>query len=177
MKKSIIISISAAVLLTLVPSFLFIPSASADNRPDVESVAREIGERNNYGRLVINELGIDVAVFSSEDSSEFQQISDAEDSACMFDWTDGNQIVTDHNYQEFGALANREAEAMELITGEEVQNFRCIERIEDGRNLGKYLAYENGEAIGNKGENTMVLYTCKNDGSDGAVVITVWERC
>ncbi|MCF0142285.1 MAG: hypothetical protein HUJ75_02795, partial [Parasporobacterium sp.] len=126
--------------------------------------------------IVIDGLGINVAVFLSEDKAEFQSISDAEDSACMFDWTDGNRIITDHNYQGFGALVNGKAETMELITGEEVQNYRCIERIENGLNLGKSLAYENGEAIGDKGEDTLVLYTCRTDGTDGKVVITVWER-
>lgn len=176
MKKAIFTIIVVAFIVAAV-SLAFETSSFADNHTDVKGVAEEINERGNFGRIVIEELDINVAVFFSDDADEFQAISDAEDSACMFDWADGNRVITDHNYQGFGAMVGGEASTMQIVTGSEVQEYRCIERIQDGRNDGGFLTYKNGKAIGDKGENTIVIYTCKNDGIDGKVVITVWEKC
>ncbi|MCF0140839.1 MAG: hypothetical protein HUJ78_02280, partial [Mogibacterium sp.] len=71
MKKAIFTIIVVAFIVAAV-SLAFETSSFADNHTDVKGVAEEINERGNFGRIVIEELDINVAVFFSDDADEFQ---------------------------------------------------------------------------------------------------------
>ncbi len=185
MKKNVItviltvIALAAAILAVNATAAdnAVLPTTSAPTAKYTKTVKSEIANRGNYGRITIEDADIDVALFYTKDLSKLQKLTDAEDSAAMFNWKDGNVIVADHSNQDFGALHTftPDNSYAYITTADGVETYKCVEKINNGWNLGSTLAFENKTALGTKYTNNLVLYTCNN--KDGTrVTITVWEK-
>ena len=137
-----------------------------------EIVAEEASGRGNYGRLYIDAAGVDVAVFYTTNLYHLQSIVDAKDSACMFDWDDGNRMIADHCNQGFDGIRSCSAGTKaRLVTPNGTSTYTCAEIIYDGWNTGDYLVYNDYTPIGNYYTGCLVMYTCN---SNGTVTITIW---
>ena len=132
-------------------------------------VADEASRRGIFARFAVPELGIDVAVFYTTDLSNLQSIVDADDSACLFYWLDGNYILADHNTQGFENFQYYMPDTAYMVTPNGYYTYTCIESIPYGWNMGSYLAYADGTPIGHY---DLVTYTCN---SDSSVTINGWS--
>lgn len=130
--------------------------------------------RGNYGRIYIDAAGVDVAVFYTKDLYTLQNLVDAADSAAMFDWYDGNQMIADHNYQGFSAIGKcAPGTCAELVTRDGNKYYSCEEVIYNGWNAGTSLTYPDHTPIGSRYTGRLVMYTCS---AGGTVNITVWKQ-
>lgn len=173
------VAIALAVLTVNAVSYneAVLPTTSAPTAKYTKSVKSEIKSRGSYGRVKIEDADIDVALFYTKDLSKLQQLTDAEDSAAMFKWKDGNVIVADHSNQGFGNLREftPDNSYAYITTAEGVETYKCVEKVSNGWNLGSTLAFADKTAIGTKYTGSLILYTCNN--KDGTrVTITVWEK-
>ena len=184
MKKTVVIAaiitaIIAACALTvnaLSAKNAVLPTTSEVSAEYTAATAKEIKSRKSYGRVYIPGADIDVALFNVKDLSKLQSYVDAEDSAAMFKWNDGNTVVADHSNQGFGGLRSYNAEGYcYIVTSKGIEVYRCVEKIANGWNLGTTLAFEDKTAIGTKYNDNLVIYTCNNK-SGTRVTITVWEK-
>ena len=143
------------------------------------AVATETANRGSYGRVIIPPANVDTAVFYTDDFYKLQAITDAEDSAAMFDWDDGNTMIADHNYQGFEGLRTmtiaEEGTYAYITTGTETTAYKCVEKISEGHNRGDCLTYANGTPISVNHTNSLVIYTCNANYAGCTVTITVWE--
>ena len=124
---------------------------------------------NYYGRLRIPEVNLDVALYLGAD----QAITDRKDSANVFSMSvfDG-LYISDHNTQEFGKLLEVEVGMrgyIALADGTKL-SITCTE-ILTGRNTGKYIVDENGNA---DFDGDILMYTCRD--SLRNVLICLWKR-
>ena len=201
MKKQIITMITALVILTV----MFMAQASAAEaavktsaktpntgaavaevatstvkspikKSFIKKTTAEIEDRGDYGRLVIKDAGVDVAVFETTDFSKLQDVVDAEDSACMFNWNDGNTLIADHNYQGFKNLkkVKKNSTYAYMVTEDGVKTYKCIRKLTKGWNDGSTLAFNDHTPIGEEYTGKLIIYTCNNE--PGSVTITVWDE-
>lgn len=187
MKKTTIIAIIAAAIAAVIAvaananstnDEAVLPTTSTISASYKKNTAAEIKTRANYGRICIPEAEVDVALFETKNLSKLQTIVDAEDSAAMFKWNDGNTVVADHSNQGFANLHNdtvAEGTTAYIVTANGLEAYKCVEKIANGWNTGKFLAFEDKTAISTKYTSNLVLYTCNNK-TGTRVTITVWEK-
>lgn len=124
------------------------------------------------GRLYIDDVGIDVALYNSN----AQAVVDRFDSAAYFDlptWR-GHYIIGDHNNQSFRALHDVQVGMVCCIRppdGEPIY-YECV-RVFNGINTGKYIAEENGRIC--MADADLLMYTCRMGWR--YVRVCLWDRC
>lgn len=144
---------------------------------ELVAVAEEIKSRfGMVGRLIIPDLGVNVALFDTEVGIDSQVLVDRADSACMFpSGIFGNEaLIGDHNYQGFEAI--KDAEVNKSIAyindGNKYTSYICTE-IGIGTR-GTYTLYnKNGESLFDKTSGGIIMYTCnfvKN-----SITYTIWQ--
>lgn len=126
-------------------------------------VAREINSRSGMvGRLYIPGVGIDVAVFHSNDSSRNQAICDAADSAVLVSnlFAPGSQVIADHVNQDFRTLHNvTPGMSAYIITADRTINLVCTTAF-NGHNTGTTISDLNYNDV--TGIADYVCYTCQD---------------
>lgn len=138
-----------------------------------EEVSNEMINRGSYGRVVIPDADVDTAIFYTTDYTTLQAVVDADDSACLFDFTDTVRMLADHCEQGFGGLRFISGDVKAyIVKGQEVETYTLVEKISDAYNCGSYISYNNGEIV-NFSDNDFIIYTCNNDAA-GTITVTIW---
>lgn len=119
------------------------------------------------GRLHINDLGIDVALYYRGN----QHTVDREDSASIFQ-CDCGFVIADHNYQAFSNLPNVRVGMRGYIEHEALGKIDivCVD-VFRGYNNGSHIADESGKNV--MGVADYMMYTCAGD--DNEVFICLWS--
>ena len=125
---------------------------------------------NYYGRLIIPDVGIDVALYSGAQ----QYITDRQDSANIFAMSVFNGLyISDHKSQEFGKLLNVQVGMrgyLHTASGYKL-NIVCVDVL-DGHNTGRYIVDENGNT---NLDGDYLMYTCRSGIYD--IRICLWKNC
>lgn len=135
-----------------------------------EKVQKQKAKRWMYGRLVIPDVGVDVAVIKVFS----QETTDAQDSAAYFDWN-GAWLIADHWNQGFDAIKQcQPGDICYIVTGDDIEEYKCL-RMDYGHNTGFDLT-ENDWSTSVTGQypGKIIMYTCNNGWQNIAFV--VWER-
>lgn len=130
---------------------------------DEEDFADEVPQCANdsrhgfAGRLIIPDLGINVACFNSKSQSTV----DREDSAALFKKGEAT-IIGDHKNQGFDALYNATVGLKAYIVTPNGRTQYICTSVFDGHNTGKELTDNNYNTIYKHNKGGIILYTCKD---------------
>ena len=117
------------------------------------------------GRLIIPDLGINVACFNSKSQSTV----DKEDSAVLFKKGEAT-IIGDHKNQGFDALYNATVGLKAyIVTPNGRTQYICTD-VFDGHNTGKDLTDNDYNTIYKHNKGGIILYTCKDTWKNVQVV-------
>lgn len=157
------------LIFTLFPTTALALALAEDSLPHVWSSTLPVtdSKKPNYdddrdyddfsGRLYIDDVDIDVALYNSND----QEVVDRKDSAAYFDlsYARGDMLIADHNTHAFGSLGSVKKGAMARIVKEngEVVHYRCVD-VFKGHNTGKGITDLNGNSVVGKAD--LLMYTC-----------------
>lgn len=100
-------------------------------------VENDTGRLGDYGRLIIPEVGVNVAVFYTEDNfdNEAQVITDAWDSAVYMPWVGDQAMIADHWTQGFINIKDcREGTRAYIKREDSIEMYVCTE-MATGNNL------------------------------------------
>lgn len=157
--KRFIILLSIFALVVVAFSYRTIPQVymilpTAADKPNYEDDRL----RSNFvGRLYIDDIGIDVALYHSI----MQYVVDDSDSAAYFDlypWK-GHMVIADHSTQGFATLPTAEigmVARIEMADGTVVY-YECVDAF-DGYNKGSYISDINGKIVMHRAD--ILMYTC-----------------
>lgn len=141
------------------------PSAGKGNTKKVQTTTSS----NCYGRLVIESVGIDVALYN--DNS--QATCDAVDSACFYSHKGvKGMTIVDHNYQAFRPLTNVTVGTTAVIyesNGGKIY-LECVD-VTNGQNTKYSLIYPDGSSA--TGRSDYLTYTCLDN--KGNIRICQWN--
>ena len=126
-----------------------------------------------FGRLVIPDSGINVALFTDGEGETLaekrQGLCDAEDSAALY-YDEEGAVIADHNNQSFALLIDvLPGQKAYIITSDSVIELICSKLIDGHNNNHKGLVDENYEPIRNAGD--FICYTCKETWLDVRIVV------
>ncbi len=135
-----------------------------------QNVQEEQGiTKNSCGRLQISAVGLDVALYRTDNTLEARQkIVDDEDSACVYNWSNNNVVIADHNYQGFEKIKNCSIGTQALIWD---RTYTCCDVIRDAVNTGN-VVFSDGTLVKDYYHGCVIMYTCNNDGT---VTVVVWN--
>ena len=126
---------------------------------------------NFAGRLYIEDVSIDVALYLSND----QEVVDRKDSAAYFDLSSarGCMIIADHNTHAFSSLDNVKIGALAQLVQDngDVIVYQCVD-IFKGHNTGKGITDWSGRSV--VGDAELMMYTCFDGWQN--VWIVLWDR-
>ena len=126
---------------------------------------------NFAGRLYIEDVSIDVALYLSND----QEVVDRKDSAAYFDLSSarGCMIIADHNTHAFSSLDNVKVGTLAQLVQDDgdVIVYQCVD-IFKGHNTGKGITDWNGRSV--IGDAELMMYTCFDGWQN--VWIVLWDR-
>lgn len=126
--------------------------------------------RNFIGRLYIQDVGIDVALYHSN----AQYVVDRQDSAAYFHVTHSPRcwLIADHNTQAFKPLTKVELgmKAQIVFADGTFTEYECV-RVLNGHNVGWTITDEHWVSVVPSSE--MLMYTCLDCSENVRVVI--WE--
>ena len=149
-------------------------------KPYAEELAKVADEMNSrygmVGRLIIPDVGINVALFDTELGIDAQVLVNRVDSACMFPagiWGD-EALIGDHNYQGFDGI--KSAVANKTIAyindGSTFTGYVCT-FVGKGYRTDDGLYNKNWGSIFNDNSGGLCMYTC--NGSSGSITYTFWQ--
>ena len=123
------------------------------------------------GRLYIDDVGIDVALYRSNK----QYVVDRDDSAAYFDlgrWPN-HMLIADHNTEAFAPLCEVQVGTIAKIVKPDgtVAYFECYE-VFDGHNTGKYITDWDGHNVVPNAE--LLMYTCFDGWKN--VKVALWNE-
>lgn len=147
--------IRKSILLAMMIVAISLCPSAAD--PDASATEARPRYSNFYGRLSIPSVGIDVALYRSNE----QYVVDREDSAAIFklSYRPKVWIIADHNTQSFASMTD-------IVVGDEgvisradgdVVYLECVE-VYDGHNTGYGLTDDHG--VNAVGAYPYLTYTC-----------------
>lgn len=179
-----LIMLAAGAALMLLPTakkLLCVSAKTAERKEQnpVEDTSGEIRERDGMiGRLVIPDVGIDVALFTgSADAESRQSVVDAQDSALFLPGTDGTRdIIADHALQGFSRIEKAvPGRTLLYLNGSGTTSvYRCIAcEVGSGTNTGSDLLDQDGNSLLTPKDGNLILYTCH--GLWKTVSYTIWE--
>ena len=142
-----------------------------------KTVSEEMSERSGMiGRLYINDVGVNVALFGNPVYESSQAIVDRKDSAAYLYAVDyyGYDLIGDHNNQGFEKMkASVPNQTIAIIDyGTYSQKYICTANFV-GRNTGSALVDSNGNDISGTNNGGITMYTC--NALAGSVTITFWQ--
>lgn len=175
MKRFLLIAF--AVLFTVHLAMPTLPLLITDENvtPVTEEVKPNYDDDREYsnfvGRLYIDDVGIDVALYKSNK----QYVVDRDDSAAYFDlnrWP-RHMLIADHNTEAFATLGIVEVGMLAYIVRPdgEIWYYECTETF-DGHNTGKYITDWNGKNVVTKAD--LLMYTCFDGWKN--VKVTLWKK-
>lgn len=120
------------------------------------------------GRLYIDDIGIDVALYNSN----AQEVVDRDDSAAYFGWLK-HRIIGDHNTEAFKTLGKTKVGTTACIAKEDgtFAYYECVD-IFKGHNTGKDITDWDGNSVMQKED--LLMYTCFNGPRN--VWVTLWHK-
>lgn len=131
------------------------------------------GPTNTYGelyagRLYIPSANISVALYLSPK----QYITDRIDSANLYAYYIGHNIIADHSNQAFSNLHKVKVGTTGYIKFKDgsVDNIKCVD-VFSGHNVVKDIVDKNGNSVINKED--YLMYTCENGWRN--ILICLWE--
>lgn len=147
----------------------------------ISGIVISVSHFKPYGKLIIPDVGIDVALYKASDDS--QEIVDTEYAAAYIHWNHLD-FIADHRSQAFYALPSvtpNETHAS-IVRGGEIEEYLCIF---NGPGYIKYqdvgtsiVELENGDPITKFGDGLICMYTCNGklqDDNTIEVIITLWQ--
>lgn len=125
---------------------------------------------NFSGRLYVDDVDIDVALYRSND----QEVVDRKDSAAYFDLRSarGNMLIADHNTHAFGSLGNVKKGTRAHIVKEDgtIVYYECVD-VFKGHNTGQGVTDWNGNSVVGKAD--LLMYTCFDGWQN--IWVTLWN--
>lgn len=120
------------------------------------------------GRLHIDNVGIDVALYDSRE----QEVVDRDDSAAYFGWTN-HKLIADHYTESFAPLGTVKVGESARIVREDgtVVYYECVD-IFKGHNTGTGITDWNGKSVMNKAD--LLMYTCFDGWQN--VWVMLWNK-
>ena len=142
-----------------------------------KTVSEEMAERSGMiGRLYINDVGLDVALFGCPVYQSSQSIVDKKDSAAYLYAVDyyGYDLIADHNIDGFEKMKSSVVGKTVAVIdyGTYTQKYICTANFV-GRNTGSALVDGNGNDISGTNNGGITMYTCNV--ISGSVTITFWQ--
>ncbi len=138
----------------------------------VPDLSKETGD---FGRLLIREAGIDVAVYSAIARENYQEIVDEEDSAvAVMERRDLEQVIADRKSQGFELEEVKEGTKAYLITTKEVLPYVCA-RVCIGTNDGEDVLDDEGVSIWKQNEGGFCTYSSAGSEDKTEVIVAFWE--
>lgn len=141
-----------------------------------ETIVNEILTRNSIGRLICEDLNIDVALFEPGEQTS-QQIVDAPDSAVYlpdYDYYYHQIRIGDHSTDGFTAI--RQAVPNETVAyihwGYKIEYFLCTDKF-IGYNTKYDLTNLEGNSIAGMNDDGICMYTCNTP--EDTITITLWQ--
>lgn len=132
-------------------------------------VAEQKKKRWIYGRFIIPDVGVNVAIIQSS----LQSVCDAEDSACYWPY-EGNNYIADHHDQGFEVIKQCKVGTESFIyNGENIQRFVCVETLR-GHNTTWCITRENWQCLSDDYQEHLITYTC--DGCWQNIAICIWKE-
>lgn len=154
--------------------FLDIPSLcdqAISRTRQVANTRREIPNRSGmFGRLVIPDAGIDVALIVPSSPYQNQAVTDAKDSACLMigQHSPTSKLIADHNNQAFRSLSSVTPDmSAYIITADSIINLTCTTAI-NGHNTTYEITDLNYNSVADIAD--YVCYTCQENWRNVRVV-------
>lgn len=124
--------------------------------------------KNFIGRLYINDIGIDVALYESFLSS----VVDRDDSAAHFRWSK-YELIADHNTEAFAPLGTTKIGTIAHIAKKNgtFLYYECI-AIFKGHNTGANITDWDGNKVTQEAD--LLMYTCFNGSKN--IWVTLWNQ-
>ena len=127
----------------------------------ISTIASNYDDDNDYenfiGRLYIEDINVDVALYHSND----QEVVDRKDSAAYFTLSAAydKPIIADHNTHAFGSLGKTKIGTIARIEKEngEIVYYKCVD-IFKGHNIGNGITDWEGNSV--VGKSDLMMYTC-----------------
>ena len=144
-------------------------------------INKEIKNRPGMiGRIVSQDLGINVAVFQGDvyyRPKETQTIIDNEDSAATFTFNT-QTFIGDHNYQSMSPLlADKDltGTVVAYIKPDGIEYYKFMAKYTTFKNMSIGYFDDNGNPCPLPCGDTMVLSTCRDE-TGNYMVLTYWEK-
>lgn len=142
---------------------------------DTAIVSVEMESRHGMiGRLIIPDVGVDVALFNRYTQSTV----DNKDSAGTYRYNGGQMVIADHKNQGFSAMKNSvpEQTIAYINDGETIKTYICVDN-NVGSNKSNGIPYDlldcNGDSIYLQNTGGMCMYTCNDHWS--SITYTYWQ--
>lgn len=151
--------------LLIVLIVLFMVSTTMASTPNYDD---DRDYENFVGRLYIDDVGIDVALYKSWE----QEVVDRNDSAAYMGWPK-NKLIGDHNTQAFAPLGKTKVGTIARIVREDgaVVYYECVD-IFKGHNTGGTITDWNGNNVTR--QEDLLMYTCFNGSKN--IWVTLWRE-
>lgn len=142
---------------------------------DTAIVSIEMESRHGMiGRLIIPDVGVDVALFNRYTQSTV----DNKDSAGTYRYNGGQMVIADHKNQGFSAMKNSvpEQTIAYINDGKSIKTYICVDN-NVGSNKSNGIPYDlldcNGDSIYLQNAGGMRMYTCNEHWSN--ITYTYWQ--
>lgn len=142
---------------------------------DTAIVSAEMESRHGMiGRLIIPDVGVDVALFNRYTQSTV----DNKDSAGTYRYNGGQMVIADHKNQGFSAMKGSiPGQTIAYINdGETIKTYICVDN-DIGSNKSNGIPYDlldcNGNSIYMQNTGGMCMYTCNDHWS--RITYTYWQ--
>lgn len=151
------------------------PMTASYNQPAQRLAPTNYHDDRDYpnfaGRLYVDALDIDVALYRSND----QEVVDRKDSAAYFDLSSarGSMIVADHNTHAFGSLGRvKEGATAYIVKNDETMETYICTAVFKGHNTGKGITDWQGNSV--VGRADLMMYTCFDGWQN--VWVVLWNK-
>ena len=133
-------------------------------------------EGGNFGRLVIREAGVNVAVNTAQGRDRYQSIVDDTDSAVAIkERRDTEYVIADRRSQGFVLDNIKEGTPAYVIEEGDVKQYRCI-RTCRGTNSGKDVTDEDGRSVWRQNDGGLCTYGSAGTEDPSEIIAVFWEQ-
>lgn len=136
--------------------------------------ASELANQNlgSAGRLVIPDVGIDVALYYADDAHSQTIVNNTDSAALLTEFGNGN-IIADHWNQGFDGIKSASVNntVAYIGNGNSTKQYLCTSKF-TGHNTEYDLTDNNYNSIVNSNNNGLIMYTCNDDWTN--ITITYW---
>ena len=134
------------------------------------------GEAGDFGRLLIRNAGIDVAVYTAKEREDYQKIVDKEDSAvAVKERRDIEYVIADRRSQGFDLTEIKEGDSAYLIRGRaDIMKYTCS-KVCIGTNTGEDVVDDEENSLFRQNEGGLCAYSSAGQDDPAKVVVTFWD--